>query len=141
MNRIVRRCRGFTLLEAIVALVIVGAALIPLLSFIGDMSRSMFIAATTNEESFAKQAVIALFDPVNPMIDPQGVMALDPDITVSWTSHVLVAPGRNLLLGGTLQNFQVGFYQVDVTVSRIDKGEWFRMELRKAGFQPAAQPQ
>ena len=51
----------------------------------------MFIAATTNEESFsAKQAVVALFDPINPMVDPlRGKCGARSGYhRVLWTSHV-----------------------------------------------------
>ena len=126
---------GFTLLEAIVALVIMAAVIVPLLSFIGQMARSLHIAAESNERSFAEQAAVALLDPVNPMVEPQGELALDNDVSVSWTSEVLVPPNSDMLMGGGLPGFKWGFYRVLVTLTRSDReGDWFTFEMRKVGY-------
>ena len=50
------QARGFTLLEAIVALVIIAAVIIPLLSFVSATAQALITAAETNERSFAQQA-------------------------------------------------------------------------------------
>ena len=65
------RDSGFTLLEAIVALVIMATVMIPLLSFVSATAQALISAAETNERSFAQQAAIAMLDAVNPADEPK----------------------------------------------------------------------
>ena len=126
--------RGFTLLEALVAIVIVGTVMIPLLSFIGAAARGLTTAAETNQRSFAQQAAIAILDSVNPYVEPQGRLALDSDVKVSWTSQTLIAPAAEPVTGGVLASYSIGFYKVTVVLSRPDIDPWLTFEMRKAGY-------
>src|SRR4051812_32804307 len=47
---------GFTLLEAIVAMTIIGVALVPILTFISQMANGLSRAADSNARSLAQQA-------------------------------------------------------------------------------------
>jgi general secretion pathway protein I len=136
--RSARAAAGFTLLEAIVALVLVGAVMIPLLSFVGTAARGLTTAAETNERSFAEQAAVAILDSVNPMIEPQGSLALDSDVTVSWTTDVLVPPSADVLTGSPLSGYTFGFYRLNVKLARPDRDPWFTFEMRKAGYRKNA---
>jgi general secretion pathway protein I len=127
--------RGFTLLEAIVALAVIALALIPLISYIAQAADAFRRAGESNDRSMAMQAALALMDPVNPMEEPQGRLNIDNDVSVEWHSDVAVPPNTGVLVGGGLANFRVGFYDVHVTLSRTDEPAWFSFDLRKAGYE------
>ena len=127
--------RGFTLLEAIVALAIIGLALIPLVSYIAQAADSLQRASESNDRSVAMQAALALMEPVNPMTEPQGQLPIDDTVSVEWHSDVAVAPNAGVLIGGGLANFRLGFYVVHVTLSRAGEPDWFSFDLRKTGYE------
>ena len=126
--------RGFTLLEAIVALAIIGLALIPLVTYIAQAADALQRASESNDRSIATQAALAVMEPVNPMTEPQGQLAIDDSVSVAWSSDVAVAPNAGVLVGGGLANFRLGFYIMHVTVSRAEDPNWFSFDLRKTGY-------
>lgn len=133
-----RAMRGFTLLEAIVALTIVGIALIPVLSFMGEASRQLQTAAESNLRAGAQQTVQAYLEVLNPMLTPVGEMPLSETLSITWTSEPLVSGVNEARLGGRLGTYNVGFFVVDVVVLREGR-EWFTLQARKIGYQPRSQ--
>lgn len=125
---------GFTLLEAIVAITIVGLTLLPLVSYIGQSADQLQRTADSNERSLVMQSALALMTPVNPLLEPEGKLPLDSNITVAWRSETLVEPNTTALLGAGLGGFRLGFYKMHVVVSRAETAEWFAFDLRKVGY-------
>lgn len=125
---------GFTLLEAIVALTVMALALIPLVTFIAQSSDQLMRAADANERSIVTQSVLALMEPINPMAEPEGVLPLDEEISVSWRSEAIIPPNEAALVRTLLPGYRVGFYGVTVAVSRSQE-PWFDFEMRKIGYQ------
>ena len=134
------QARGFTLLEAIVALVIIAAVIIPLLSFVSATAQALITAAETNERSFAQQAAVAMLASVNPRDEPTGALALDSDVTVRWETQALIPQMTEISLGSPLSGFTFGFYRVTVTLARPDRDPWFSFEMRKAGYMKYVAP-
>ncbi len=128
---------GFTLLEAIVALTLLGLALVPMLSFISESAGQLSRVADTNERSLALQAAVALLDPINPMETPQGEESLGQDLIVRWSSNIVIPPNDGPQIGMGLPGFRVGFYNVRVSLLRRTD-PWFEFDLRKAGYQKLA---
>jgi prepilin-type N-terminal cleavage/methylation domain-containing protein len=131
--------RGFTLLEAIVALTIIGITLVPAMSFIAQASRQISAAAESNRRVRAQEAVLALNDVLNPLLTPEGEVALSPQLTVRWQSEVLVDPTQSQRLGGRLSGYNVGFYAVTFSLVENDK-DWFSLTTRKVGYRPLSMP-
>jgi general secretion pathway protein I len=125
--------RGFTLLEAIVAMTIVGVALVPILTFISQMTTGLSRAADLNARSLAQQSVVELLEPLNPMDQPVGEDQIG-NLLVRWSSETLVPPNTGPILGSKLTAFGIGFYKVTVSVDRVDRGPWFTFDMRKVGY-------
>ena len=128
------RSRGFTLLEAIVALAIIGLALVPLVSYIAQAADALERAGDSNARSLAMQSALALMEPVNPIAEPTGQLALDDTTAVSWQSQIVVKPNDGTLVGSGLASFRVGFYNVHVDVTHNGGEAWFGFDMRKVGY-------
>jgi general secretion pathway protein I len=129
-----RPAAGFTLLEAIVALTVMALALIPLVTFIAQTADQLNRAAEANERSLVTQSVLALMEPVNPLAEPEGTLPLDDEIAVSWRAEPLAPPSEGPLVGTLLAGYRIGFYGVNVTVTRNNQ-DWFSFDMRKVGYQ------
>lgn len=125
---------GFTLLEAIVAITIIALTLLPLVSYIGQAANQLERAADSNDRSLVMQSALALMTPVNPLLEPEGNLPLDQDVSIAWQSETLVQPNTTALLGAGLGGYRLGFYKIHVVVSRADTPEWFAFDLRKVGY-------
>ncbi len=123
------------MLEAIVALTIIGLTLIPLVSFIAQAANQLWRAADSNDQSFAKQSALALMEPINPLAEPEGTLELDKNITVSWESQPIIEPSPGVLAGAGLPAFRIGFYDVHVSLTRDGSTPWFAFDLRKVGYE------
>jgi general secretion pathway protein I len=130
--------KGFTLLEAIVALAVMALALIPLVSFITQSANELLRAGESNERSFVMQSALALMDPINPMAEGNGNIPLDRDITLTWESQAIVEPNPGIQVGAGLAAYRLGFYKVHVTVNR-GQTAWFDFDMRKVGYEKTAQ--
>ena len=126
--------KGFTLLEAIVALTLIGLTLVPMISFVSESASQLVRVADSNERSLAVQAAVALLDPINPMEDPQGEELIGQGLTVRWSSDIAIPPNDGLQIGKGLAAFRVGFYNVRVSLIR-DTNKWVEFDLRKIGYQ------
>ncbi|MDX2143321.1 MAG: prepilin-type N-terminal cleavage/methylation domain-containing protein [Rhodospirillaceae bacterium] len=126
---------GFTLLEAIVALAIIGFTLIPVMTLTGEATRQLTAAADSNQRVFSQQAILAYLETLNPSLRPDGEEQLSTTLAIRWSSTPLVAPQVESRIGGRLAGFELAFYLVDVTVLRNEQ-EWFAFQIRKTGYQP-----
>jgi general secretion pathway protein I len=127
-----RRRRGFTLLEAIVAVAVLGMALMPLLAFISQSALNLRLAGDANARSLAQQNVLSFIETLNPMDQPLGEIDLG-DLHVIWTSRQTVPEIANSTLANGLPGFRLGFFDVDVQVFR-NNAPWFNFAARKFGF-------
>lgn len=126
--------RGFTLLEAIVALVIIGVTLIPVMAFLTNASRQLAVAADVTQRAFVQQTLLAYCETINPLSTPAGEVELTPTLHLRWTTEELVAPTKKAMPGSRAGDTRVGFYRINMVVIRDDQ-EWFSYSVRKVGFQ------
>ena len=82
--------RGFTLIEAIVALAIIGITLIPIMAFITNASRQLAVAADSTQRAFAQQATLGYIETINPLATPMGEADLTRALQIRWTSQEVV---------------------------------------------------
>jgi len=134
-NRRAGLASGFTLLEAIVALTVIGIAMLPVMSFLAQATRQLSAAADSNRRVFAQQAVMAFSEAMNPLATPDGETQLSPNLTVRWISTPIAAPNEQSRLGGRLGGYRIGFYAVEFTLVQ-DQQDWFSFTARKIGYEP-----
>ncbi|MDE0801057.1 MAG: prepilin-type N-terminal cleavage/methylation domain-containing protein [Rhodospirillaceae bacterium] len=125
--------QGFTFIEAIVAMAIVGMAALPILLLISQSLDQLTRSADANERASAMQSAIAIIDPINPMNTPSGETSMGT-ISFTWTSELLVAPNDGEQVGAGLPGYRVGFYKVTIDVTKMGS-PWFNFDMRKVGYE------
>jgi general secretion pathway protein I len=130
------RAAGFTLLEAVVALALVAATVVPLYGFFSRSIDGLFRAADANRESEASLTAIAYLEGLNPMDRPTGEEPLGP-YRLRWTSRELVPRADGIGYPRGLGAHQVALYEVTGEILRGAPGRervWVTLPLRLVGF-------
>ena len=129
---------GFTLLEAIVAMVIMATALLALYSWLSTSTMALNRAQAQAHAIEDARAALALVEDINPMVEPDGERIAAP-LTVRWRSQALTERRPGLSRIGMPTQFDFILYQVDVEVLR--DGRLVRQfDLRRAGWEVARPP-
>ncbi len=123
---------GFTFVEALVALVILGMAAIPILMLLSQSVDQLGKISETTARAEAMRTALAIIDPINPIDRPNGELNL-ADYTLTWTSEEIIPPNENVVIGVGLAGYRVGFYNVEVSFLR-DGDTWFSFGTRKTGY-------
>lgn len=133
-----RRCTGsardfgFTLIEAIIAITIIGMTFLPIMALISQSLIQLISVEEAQARAAAMESALAMIDPINPLETPQGqIMIGETDLT--WQSELIVEPNETIQIGAGLAGFNIGFYAVTVALSR-QGAPWFSFECRKVGF-------
>ncbi|MDX2299294.1 MAG: prepilin-type N-terminal cleavage/methylation domain-containing protein [Xanthomonadaceae bacterium] len=127
-----RRADGFTLLEAIVALVIFSMGAFALYGWLSTSLHTLTRVDAGRETLALQQSALDLVRTVNPMATPRGRREMAGAL-VEWNGE-LVEParrGRSQVGGETF--FEVGLYRLDVRVSQGER-EVGRFEVRQLGY-------
>lgn len=121
--------RGFGLLEAIVAMVILGSAGLLLFSWIQQSLESASRIRSVERRAAMQLEAQEYLSRINPGQRPNGRETL-PGLLLEWTAE-LVEPMRNEYdYAGNLQpRWQVGLFRLKVKVSRDgDSAEWSQLQ-------------
>ena len=131
--------RGFSLLEAIVALTILATAGLALFA---AMSQSVQMVARAENARLADSAVrnaVAWMETVNPMETPQGEQQLG-EVTLRWSAQ-LVEPERDAMTG----YLQPGLYRLglyDVRLELLQDGRPLtEAVVRRVGYRQVREPE
>ena len=125
--------RGFSLLEAIVAMVLIGGAGMALFSWINTNLVSLARIQEINVQAEATANVVEYMNAVNPMLSPEGKADLGA-YRVRWKAEPVTAfqDGANYPKGISL--YRLALYQTTVTVEQADGAKWFEFALQQVGY-------
>lgn len=123
---------GFSLLEAIVALAILGGTILPLLALLGESLDRLHRADDSSQKLLVMGDVLEVVKIVNPAQQKEGEMDLG-DVRIKWTSDLLIEKANNAGALISLGNYRVGYYKMVVTADHPDGREWFTLDLKKIG--------
>jgi general secretion pathway protein I len=123
---------GFTLLEAIVALVILTTAGLALFSWINASFDSLNRIEVNNTQAAAEINALEYLKTVNPMLRPDGETKLG-EITMRWRARAVSDVRPNLTDAQTLGQFVVALY--DTEVELVPSQPSYRFKVRQMGYQ------
>ena len=126
------RQSGFTLLEAIVALVIFSMGSLALYSWLGVNIKTLLRVQALRESVALSTSALEAVRGLNPMTTPRGRREIG-DLAVEWDAKP-VEPVRSAVTQiGRPTIFQVGLFAVDVRVLR-GGAEVDRFQVRQVGY-------
>ncbi len=134
-----RGAEGFTLLEAIVALVIFSTAGLALFSWINQNLQALVRVADVSAEAQAKRNILEYMNEINPMDRATGTNDFGT-YKIAWTSTEEITPRANAGYPIGEGAFLVGLYRDSIAVTRPSGAPWFTFDLRLVGFRRAFLP-
>jgi len=105
---------GFSTLEVIAAVAIVGIALVPIVGLQTQLVRSQARLEEVHADSTAVQNAMALLREVNPMLTPTGQRQFSDRTRLTWTS----TPVSTLRTSINPSGFAVQLYRVTADIQR-----------------------
>ena len=128
-----RRQAGFTLLEAIVALVIFSMGALALYSWLGVNIKTLLRVQERSEVAALTSSALDALRRVNPMETPRGRREIG-QLLMEWDAQP-VEPTRNAVTQVGLPTiFRVGLYSLDVRLS-VEGVEVQRFQVRQLGYE------
>lgn len=119
---------GFSILEVLVALAVLAIGFLPLMALQAQHTRSVIGLEVATDRLDATMLAVEVIDPINPMLEPSGVVeAMNSEI--SWTSSLVEARKQDFIKGGGV----VGLYDMEILVT-ISDGSTYKFSLRKLGW-------
>lgn len=125
--------RGFTLLEAIVALTIFGMAALALYGWLGTNMIALGRVEATHSALADARTALEVVETVNPLLEPEGEREL-PGLTVRWTSRPLVERRSGKGPSGAITIFDLALFEMEVETWREGRRTW-HFTLRRAGWE------
>ena len=133
-----RRQRGFSLLEAIVALTILATAGLALFAAMSQSVQMVARAENSRQADSAVRNALAWLHTVNPAETPRGEQRLG-DVTLRWTSEPIESP-RDAMTGYLQAGlYQVGLYRMQLELDRDGK-PLTQATVRRVGYKQVREP-
>lgn len=132
-----RRQAGFTLLEAIVAMVIMAVCMMALYGWLSANTISVTRAQAQTRDIADARSALAIVESLNPMAEPSGEREMPP-LKVSWQSREITPARPGIGQAGFPTLFDFALYEVAVEVRR--DGQLVKeFNVRRVGWVQARQ--
>lgn len=124
---------GFTLIEAIVALVLIASVGMALFSWINTNIITLNRVQEINVQSEATRNIIEYMNAVNPMITPEGEVDFG-SYRATWQAEIStdVKDGANYPRGVGL--YQLAMYRTNINAKKASGEPWFELALQQVGY-------
>lgn len=130
--------QGFSLLEAIVALVLVATTGMALLDWINTNLITLRRVSAVQQRQTAIRNALTFMELVNPLVDPKGQEKFDL-FTIRWQAKPLELPKDGISSVGYMSLYQVSLYDTEVSVY-ADEQRLAQFKVRQVGFKQVRQP-
>ena len=124
---------GFSLLEAVVAMVLISGAGAALFSWINTELGSVARLQQINSQAETMLNVLEFMQTVNPMLTPEGDAPL-ARLTVTWKSNAVTEVQDGVSYPAGVSLYQLALYDTLVSVMYRDGTPWFSFTLRQVGY-------
>lgn len=134
------KSNGFSLLEAIIALVLLTSTGLALFGWINTNLISLQRIQQFQYRQEATQSALAFIETVNPLATPTGEETIG-NYELRWQANVVKPPLDGISPMGNKGIFQVGLYATTVEVKRkIDGTLLAQFTVRQLGFKQTRKP-
>ncbi len=130
------RQKGFSLLEAIVAMALIATAGLALFTWINQSFSDLTRVQAANARALAETNALQFIQTVNPMKTPSGSAELG-NLKIEWKSHPLTERRSNLTEVGAPGPFIVALYEMEVGVEQLPEVPRDTFVIRQLGFERA----
>lgn len=131
-----RAARGFTLLEAIVALAILGVVGTALFAWAASVQQAQRAVRDQALRQEVTVNAVEFLKSVNPMSQPRGAQELG-SYTIRWAAEAVTPEGDAVDYPVGQGPYRVALYRVDIAVDRAGVADWHRFSIRQVGFRRA----
>ncbi len=107
---------GFSILDVLIAVAILGVALVPLLQLQGLSAREAGRQAALREEARATRNALAILREINPAREPVGRRALGGDEIMTWRARPLAAWRGAIGQSVADSAFEAALFELDVDI-------------------------
>lgn len=121
------------MLEAIVALVLIGGAGMALFSWINSSIVALRRVEDANARNEAASNIIEYMQAVNPMVSPEGKADFGA-YKIQWKSDPLTDQVDGVSNPQGIGLFQLGLYQTRIDAAKPDDPRWFDLKLTLVGY-------
>ncbi|MGQ2989718.1 MAG: prepilin-type N-terminal cleavage/methylation domain-containing protein [Brevundimonas sp.] len=128
------RRRGFSLIEALIALAIAAMMLTALFQLQIQMARGQARAAAVLEQVSAQENALALTRDLNPMEEPTGEIVLPQGDTIRWRSSPKTRSQPNVGFPRGNGMFDVQLFTVTVEIIRPDRSPVSPLTFNRLGW-------
>lgn len=133
------RCRdpyqsGFSLLEAIVAMVLISVAGLALFSWINTSFIGLNRIQESNARAAAETNALQYLQTINPMERPNGTTTLGK-LKLEWKARPMGEPSPNILDSGSPGPFTVALYEVEANIEELPDVPLGRFTVRLMGYE------
>jgi general secretion pathway protein I len=125
---------GFSLLEAIVAMVLIATAGLALFSWINTSFISLNRIQAANAQAAAEMNALQFMQTVNPMLTPSGNTTLGR-LKIEWQARPASEVRRNVTDSELPGPFQVALYDTDVTVEELPDVPRYHLSVKLLGYE------
>lgn len=123
---------GFSTIEALIAVALLSAALLPLVALQGEAARQAARLAQTEARLQTGQAALARLGTLNPMAEPEGREAIGA-FELVWTARLAGPEQSPGMVPGEPSRFVIALYEVDASVYRGEEMIW-SVQVRQIGW-------
>lgn len=131
--------RGFTLLETIIALVLISSVGMALLSWVHSNIMNLQQVRNANERNQAIRNTLSFMDTVNPSLIPTGEHQLGMFL-IRWQANLVDGPKDGITLDGRIGYFQLALFDNYITILKDDQ-ILTQFALRQTGYQQVRTPE
>jgi len=125
---------GFSVLEAMIAMAILAAAMLPLLGLQSQLVRTVGQYERIDARLIASENAIARIKPINFTLQQSGTFD-DGTVRVRWQATAAEPPRNTQNQGGGAGRYEITLYNVAVSLT-FSTGEQETLQLKGLGWRP-----
>ena len=128
---------GFSIIEVLVAVALIGVALLPLVVIQSQVAQSHARYQADYRRATLQKNALEILREMNPSKSPEGRFAMDDAHTLTWTSSQITEVTRSTDYPIGDGYYDVALYRVEVVIVSSEGQDKLSFSTEKVGWTPA----